>query len=247
MNDGEIFTHADFPSLKFRVHIEPDDNSDPPWENSDGHGPVRGCHQWRSRPTKRPGERVLHQDRGTYWFYDWQEACKLARKAGWNAPPYDAPDRIHRAVQADFDFLRGYLTGDWHYVGVCVSVIDDDGDDLTEKYEHAVWGFDSNDTSGIAETARDMASEAGKEYIATLWHNEQEASNKALDAADAARWRKLRAVAKCKDLGTVVEDDGHLRSPLYRRWYFDTPDLTAGTLDAAIDSLPALDNNVEAP
>lgn len=117
--------------LTFRVNFEYDAGR--PWENSDGHGPVReASHGYDGHIIKRPGERVLYAGgRNEYsWVYDWQEACKLARKDGWNAEPYDAPGRIERAVQADFDYLRQWCTEQWQYVCVVVTHIckDDDGD-----------------------------------------------------------------------------------------------------------------------
>lgn len=56
-----------------------DDDMGAPWENEDGHGPVS---RWTSRP-KRPGERVLNVDRGSYRYYDFAEAVKIAKRDGW--------------------------------------------------------------------------------------------------------------------------------------------------------------------
>lgn len=57
------------------------------------------------------------------------------------------------------------------------------------------------------------------------------------EAIDARRWRKLAAAIKRKDLGTSVEEDGHLRSPLFRRFYIDDYDLTHTTIEQAVDGL----------
>ena len=61
-----------------------DDDNTPPWERSDGHGPVTA---WTSR-AKEPGELVLSKDRGSYRLYDFAEACKIARRDGWQPAPY---------------------------------------------------------------------------------------------------------------------------------------------------------------
>lgn len=90
------------------VTVEPDHDSNPPWENSDCHGSVRVS---RSRD-KAPGERPLHSDRGQYWFYDWQGASKTALVDKWGGPD---------AVQRDFDYLRQYLAGYWSYCGITVT------------------------------------------------------------------------------------------------------------------------------
>ena len=129
MNDGDTFSIDDAPGYTFKLRIEFDDDADPPWERSDGHGPVRSIrtlYGLRHQGLKRPGERVMDNGRGDYWLYDWQKACRLAREGGWNAKPYDAPNRIERAVQADFDFLQRWLRDDWWYVGVCVQMLDDE-------------------------------------------------------------------------------------------------------------------------
>ena len=150
MNHLDIFEHE---GKRFRVYHEHDTDSGPPWENSDGHGPVRSSHG----ADKRACERLLAKNQHTHWYYNWQDACKQARKDGWNAPPYDAPNRIERAVQADFDFLRGWLTDDWHYVGVCVAMVNDDDEDITEKYENALWGIESNAGEYLDEVAHELA------------------------------------------------------------------------------------------
>jgi len=156
MNHLDIFEHE---GKRFRVYIEPDDCGDTPWERSEGHGKVRTISEhYRCDTTqKKPGERVLYTGGNKVWLYDWQDACKQARKDGWNAPPYDAPNRIERAVQADFDFLRGWLNDDWWYVGVCVAMVNEDDEDITEKYTNALWGIESNADEYLDETAHELA------------------------------------------------------------------------------------------
>jgi hypothetical protein len=238
MNDQDIFHHPDHPGLRFRVHIDQDDSGDAPWEREDGHGPVRDCYHPHGNPTKRAGERVLHSDRGTYWLYDWQAACKLAREDKWDAAPYDGHEgRIERAVQADFDRLRRWLNNDWYYVGVCVAVIDEDGKTLTDPYDHALWGIEADSKDYIAETALELAAEAGAEY-AEVQQRMTTAKQEFADlTADAERWRKFCRLAQRKDLGTVFDEYGRPHSPTFRRWGIDCTDLTAETPSAALDSM----------
>lgn len=110
---------------EYRVKIDQDEFADAPWDNSDGHGPVRRSNRRHveGESDKRPGERPLNSpSRHEYqYYYDWQAACRTARVDGWNATPYDAPNRVQRAVLSDFDYLRGYLAGDWCYVSVTVT------------------------------------------------------------------------------------------------------------------------------
>ena len=145
-----------------RVYV--DDSQDHPWDHEDGHGPVRYVrlhHGIEYSGAKRPGERVLHQDGATFWFYDWQAACKLARADGWNAEPYDAPGRIERAVLADFRRLGAYLREEWIYVGVSVTP-----EDEPETYARALWGIESDAEDYIREVADEIADEIHAEAIA---------------------------------------------------------------------------------
>ena len=116
VHDGDILERN---GRQFRVNILDDDDREPPWDRSDGHGPVRKVNRSHCSQDagKHPGERPMNSpDRNEYqFFYDWQAACKQARAEGWNTEPYDAPNRIARAVQADFEFLSGWVNDQWRY------------------------------------------------------------------------------------------------------------------------------------
>ena len=150
MNDVLVkweFVHR---GMRFEARTYSDDDAEPPWVRGDWHGPVRRVN---NAVEKRPGERVLHRLNGRIvWLYDWQAACKLARTEDWDAEPHGAPNRIERAVQADFDYLRGWAKGDWEYVGV--SVVRPGQDD---EFEHALWGVDSSDTAYLHTVATELA------------------------------------------------------------------------------------------
>ena len=135
-----------------------------PWENADGHGPVRKSNHrhgvnWSTNGDKQPGERPLNcPDRNEYQFYyDWQSAMKIAKRDGWNAAPYDAPNKALRAVQADLDFLRSFLNEEWGYVGIVCTVLDAEGEETTDA--DSCWGF---------ETFKDYHLTAGKELAESL-------------------------------------------------------------------------------
>lgn len=167
MQDGDIFIRG---GRRFRVHIHSDTDMDPPWEAHDGHGPVRETRRDYNRHTsKRPGERILHENRHTVWLYDWQAACKLARKDGWNAEPFDAPNRIERAVLADFNRLRGWLNEDWWWVGIQVVMIDADGDEIDSA---SLWGIESD----FGDYGREVADELADELL----HDRRQAWRRAL-------------------------------------------------------------------
>lgn len=192
--DGSTFEHKGF---HFRVKFKHDDDLDPPWERSDGHGPVREVprdHYAGPKPRKKPGERFLndpYDSRITLYTYDWKEACRLARKDGWNTEPYDAPNRIERAVQADFDFIAGWLNDSWSYVFVDVTLMEEDEDG--ELVEYTGGEFDPRDSLGGVETFKDyhciVALECADNIIAAyesalsddLW-DELAAAREALEA-----------------------------------------------------------------
>lgn len=112
-----------------------DQDCEPPWEHEDGHGEIRISRY----NDKRPGERELWSDRGSYWFYDWQGAIKLAKKDGWDAPPYKTGTKgqqAERAVQADYDYLRRYCRDDWWWCGYVLKI---DGTEID-----SLWGIDSD-------------------------------------------------------------------------------------------------------
>lgn len=145
----------------FVARIYVDDIADAPWERAEGHGPVRTV---RARgvqsANKRPGERVLHSNGHTVWLYDWKAACETAKHDGWNAAPHDARNRVGRAVAEDFDFLRGWLRGDWQYVGVVTCAGDGSfSQDDTDFYSNACWGIESTAEEYLREVAAEQAAQ----------------------------------------------------------------------------------------
>lgn len=147
-----------------RIEYFYDSDTEPPWENAEGHGPVRKSNYRHGQHSsdKKPGERPLNcPDRNEYQFYyDWQEAIKIAKRDEWNAEPFDAPNKALRAVQADFNFIRGYLNDEWQYVGIVCTVLDADGDETMDS--DSCWGF---------ETFKDYHETAGREMAETLAEN----------------------------------------------------------------------------
>ena len=108
----------------------------PPWDEHDGHGPVS---EWTTRD-KRPGERPICSDRCSKRYYDFAEAVKIARRDGWDAPPYKTGtkgEQAVRAVAADYEYLKRWCDDDWHWCGykLCVEAMD---------YRDACWGIESD-------------------------------------------------------------------------------------------------------
>ena len=160
--DGDTFTHKGY---SFRVTFRDDQDADPPWENEDGHGPVS---DW-TRRDKSPGERVLCADQRSRRYYDIAEAIKIAKRDGWGCSHSKIEDGKfisgHKtkgelaacAVEQDYEHLRKWCNNDWCYVGVIVTLLDDD-DNPTDETE-SLWGIESDSTDYLTSTAYDLADE----------------------------------------------------------------------------------------
>jgi len=135
---------------KGSITFEFDEFGDAPWENSDCHGPVRKSNNGHNayHSDKKPGERPLNSaDRNAYQFYyDLQKAMKMAIKDWGHKTKADAL----RAVQQDFDYLRGWVNNKWYYVFVTV------------EYEG------ETESLGGVETYNDYHIECGNEILADL-------------------------------------------------------------------------------
>lgn len=116
--------------LTFSVKFEYDRDAGAPWDNADGHGPVT---DWVRRD-KRPGELVLNSSHGDKRYYDFAEACRIALRDRWDAAPYNDGTETKRqqaakAARADYEYLRGWCANEWEYVGVIVTLLDDEGEE----------------------------------------------------------------------------------------------------------------------
>ena len=156
--DSFNFTHE---GREFIACLYYDDSSDTPWERADGHGPVS---EWTTRD-KKPGELVLCTDRKSKRFYDYAEAMRTAKREQWGtgetgpAEGETLGQYRHRAVMADFEFLRGWCNDEWHYCGVGVRLLDDEGEPEGAEYAHALWGIESNADEYLREVAAELAGE----------------------------------------------------------------------------------------
>ncbi|MDR5879002.1 hypothetical protein [Caballeronia sp. LZ032] len=166
--DGDTFTRTgpDGVERTFRVNFEHDTDADAPWERNDGHGVVS---DWTTRD-KRPGERVLTSDRGSYRYYDVQESTRIAKRDLWDAPPFGQGTRAQhaaRAVNADFEYLRRWCADLWSYVGVVVTSIPEgaDPDEVDTDYSHALWRIESDAEDYLQEVAAELAEEIEREQV----------------------------------------------------------------------------------
>lgn len=158
----------------YRVTVEHDDTMGAPWMNEDGHGHIS---DWTSRD-KQPGERLLAGSRhGRKRFYDIAETIRLATLDGWGLGPRDLaalaararrePTRkqiVAEAVRLDFERMRGWCNDEWHYVGVIVELLDDDGDGTGEAA--SLWGIESDAGAYLDEVAADLVDELDAPLLA---------------------------------------------------------------------------------
>lgn len=169
----EDFTYAGF---NFRAECAHDPHMGCPWEEYDGHGPVRESSREsftsRRRPgDKKPGERVLWAERGSFLLYDWQGAMKIARRDGWGLSDEDraslavrlgrAPTRgevCAEAVARDFDRLRRWANSEWWWVDIRVTLLDVEGEPV-EEFQEYLGGIESDSPDYAKERARDLAAQ----------------------------------------------------------------------------------------
>jgi len=145
-----------------RATIEHDWHTGAPWLEHDGHGPVS---DWTTR-AKRPGELVLTTDGPHRQYYDFAQACRIARRDGWNTPPYDTIEtprqRATRAAMSDYEALRAWCNDKWYWCGIVVTVTHTESG--LELVSDSLWGIDANypgsDNSYLTQCAMELAESA---------------------------------------------------------------------------------------
>lgn len=164
--DGDKFEQG---GKTFKVEFPRDEFPGAPWKEEDGHGPVsdwRREPRWRDYlPKARGGEMILCREGGDYLTYDFCEAVKIARRDGWGFPGMTEDDRktmrpgqiAHRAALADFDHLRRWCNDEWCYIGVVVTLLDEDGEDADET--ESLWGIESDSEDYLETVAHELADE----------------------------------------------------------------------------------------
>ena len=152
---SEIITHN---GKRYEVTIEPDCDHGAPWEE-DGHGPVS---DWTTRD-KLPGEVIISQDGRSRRYYDFAEACKIARVEGWDAAPYNTGQETKRqqaakSARADMERMRQWCNDYWSYVGVIVTAECTCCDEFTGE-SASLWGIESDCSDYLDEVTRELIEE----------------------------------------------------------------------------------------
>jgi hypothetical protein len=139
MHAYDTKTH-DQDGSSYRIEWFYDEDMGAPWDEHDGHGEVS---DWTTRD-KKPGELVLSQDRSLKRYYDFQGAVAKAKAEGWNIAPYTWPSKGAQAVAAvlaDFHHLKGWCDDQWHWCGIRVTLLDDEGEETA--ISTSLWGFEA--------------------------------------------------------------------------------------------------------
>ena len=155
-------------TLKVEIKYDDDDHG-PPWEDCDGHGVITG---WVPRMDHMEGW-YLNRCGSSYRYYDYKATLPKAIKEQWDAPPYRTGTKLEqamRAMRADYEYLRGWCHDEWWYVGLIVTLRDENGRELDEE---SCWGYESMCVDYIASEARSWAAhmirKARDEKRAEIW------------------------------------------------------------------------------
>lgn len=143
----------------YRVEIVPDEDHGAPWDEEDGHGPVS---EW-TRRAKLPGEIIIAKDRDYYRYYDFAEACRIARRDGWDSQPFNTGQETRRqqaakSARSDMKRMSDWRDGYWSYVGVVVTAECSCCRRFTGK-NASLWGIESDAGDYLDEVARGLVEE----------------------------------------------------------------------------------------
>ena len=150
--DSFTFTHN---GRSFTAELHYDENHGAPWEEEDGHGPVS---DWELR-NKRPGEVIIAESEGFKRFYDFAEACRIARKDGWDVYPYRTGTKRQiaaRAARADMERMKAWCNDEWCYMGV---IVREKGACRCCGERESLWGLESDFRDELKQVAQELAEE----------------------------------------------------------------------------------------
>jgi len=128
----------------YRAEIHTDD--DAPWDNCDTLGSVT---DWETR-SKHPGERILCSDRRYHRLYDFAAAIRKGRQEGMSG------EQAAKQAEQEYRWIKAWCNDNWHYVGVVVFPLTDDGDELKSK-SASLWSVEDNDDKYLREVAEELA------------------------------------------------------------------------------------------
>jgi hypothetical protein len=146
-----------------------DDTMDAPWVEDEGHGIVS---DWTKRP-KEDGELVLNQDGASYYrYYDFKATCKKALDESWDCYPLNdgsetPKQQAAKAVISDFKRLKAWCDDEWEWVGVIVTLLDDEGKQT--EISDSLFGIESDSDNYLNEVTNNLVDDLMTGY-GTHWH-----------------------------------------------------------------------------
>ena len=170
------------PGYTVRVEFCPDDAGRLPWQEFDSHGDIRTASSWYGHLEKKPGERIIHSERGDHWIYDVQGAIVKATHERWGIGPEETSklterlgrppsqrEVIARAVALDMDYCAGWLDGRYSWCVVWATVLDSAGIEVSSDCVGGVeWDSHGANTYATEDTAGGVVRNALHEAGLTL-------------------------------------------------------------------------------
>ena len=183
--DGDTFEHR---GRMFRVRFPRDESMGAPWEEQDGNGVVSDwttrdkapgekvlvtVHKYRRyydvqasiEIAKRDGWgpkrcAVCGEEAGGLGTSMYGSVHKYGPLLEHDFTPETREEQAIRAVEEDYEYLRGWCADEWEYVGVVVCLCDDDGNpDGGPDTQASLWGIESNSGGYLNTVARELADE----------------------------------------------------------------------------------------
>lgn len=168
---------------KYRIEWQYDDTFGRPEGESDGHGVCADINfdpkTFGEDHDPEDGELDLEEvvrhkmmrvldtaSRRQTWYrvYDVWETMKVAKADGWRDLKWEAEhpnateeEKLMAAVDADFNYLKGWYNDDWHWCGITVILLDEEGDPTED--EASLWGLCSDDDECHEEVIKELVSE----------------------------------------------------------------------------------------
>lgn len=114
-----------------------------------------------------PGELKMRQNSAGDWVAECEGMAATApdkNKAisdlyAINRARFTAKAYAAEAVKRDLARMLAWANDEWHYVGVIVTMLDDDNETPRPLYSDALWGIESDCGEYIEETAHELAGE----------------------------------------------------------------------------------------
>lgn len=137
----------------FKVTHHIDEGIGPPERMYYGHGDVSVL---RTRETDEElaaqGYWVLRRERtGHVTVYNARMSLRMAVRDDWGRGKSLSAKR--RAVRRDYQYLRGWYTDEWHWVGVEVERLTGD----KQGSKDSLWGIESCSVRYLSDVARELA------------------------------------------------------------------------------------------